>query len=89
MNRDVKELINYYDNVLSCTSSKLNKIYKSDILQLLHYCESNTGNENCLNELTYECIVKSLKTGIAIGYKAHTRDLQTKKRLARSNQRES
>lgn len=89
MNRDIEELINYYDNVLSCTSSKINKIYISDIFQLSQYCELNIGNGEHLNELAYECIIASLKAGIVIGYKAHTRDLQTKKRLARSNQRES
>lgn len=87
MNRNIEEFINYYDNVLSGTGSKLNKIYRSDIVHLLRYCESNidADNKNYLNYLTYECIVNSLKAGIAIGYKAHTRDLQTKKAGTRTN----
>lgn len=91
MKRDIEAFINYYDNVLSDTGSKLKNIYGSDILQLLRYCESNidADNKNYLNDLTYKCIVNSLKAGIVIGYKAHIRDLQAKKRLARSNQRES
>lgn len=85
MKRDIEAFINYYDNVLSCTSSKINKIYVSDIFQLSQYCESNIDNGEHLNELAYECIVASLKVGIIIGYKAHTRDLQTKKAGTRTN----
>lgn len=66
MKRDIEAFINYYDNVLSCTSSKINKIYVSDISQLSQYCEANIGNGEHLNELAYECIVTSLKVGIII-----------------------
>lgn len=85
MKRDIEAFINYYDNFLSRTSSKINKIYVSDIFQISQYCELNIGNVEHLNELAYECIVTSLKVGIAIGYKAHTRDLQTKKAGTRTN----
>lgn len=85
MKRDIEAFINYYDNFFNCTSSRINKIYRSDIFQISQYCELNIGNGEHLNELAYECIVTSLKVGIVIGYKAHTRDLQTKKAGTRTN----